>query len=333
MMKRSINIFKVLLLSVPFMAAIVSCKKETYSLPEARTQLQNDAIKRTLGPNIVGQQIEFAYAMAQGYGTGKIVSAQVEATIAGATGTYLENKSYLTKSNGQDSGVVISTNTSVTDKGMTSIAFTKDTNAATLRYFYVIPEEARGKTVSFTFSAKNNDGNTVSYKMGPYTISKMDMVTNLAVTNADQMYISLADMRVYNAAGAASNAAKIDLVYLYRALPTVTFTHALVSPAADAQYLPDITLPAGVNRSTKVQKVFNLQDYNLAKTQFGIYVDDLDFQQLNLNTAPNFAINLRAEAGVWAETADGKYRAYVYINSADNTNRRAVISIKRYTMN
>lgn len=310
----------------------MSCKKDTYSLPEARTQLQNDAIKRTLGPNIVGQQIEFAYAMAQGTGTGRIVSAQVEATIAGGAGTYLENKSYFTKSNGQDTGVVISTNASVTDKAITSVAFTKDTNAATLRYFYVIPEEARGQTVSFTFTAKSSDNNTVSYKLGPYTIAKMDMVTNLTVSNADQMYISIQDMRIYNAATAATNAAKIDLVYLYRTLPTVTFTHAFVSPAADAQYLPDVTLPAGVNKSTKVQKTFNLQDYNLAKLQFGIYIDDLDFQQLNLTTAPNFAINMRAEAGIWAETSDGKYRAYIYVNSADNTNRRAVISMKRYTM-
>jgi hypothetical protein len=43
-------------------------------------------------------------------------------------------------------------------------------------------------------------------------------------------------------------------------------------------------------------KVFNLQDFNLAQLQFGIYIDDLDFQQLNFSTAPNFGINLRAES-------------------------------------
>lgn len=330
-MKQTISNFKILLLSLPLIALMISCKKETYSLPEAKTNLQNDAIKRTLGPNIVGQNIEFAYAMALGAGKGKLVSSQMEATIAGAAGTYADNKSYFTKGNGQDSGVVIAS-PSVTDKAITTITFTKDTNATTLRYFYVIPEEARGKTVSFTFSAKSSDGSSVSYKMGPYTVAKMDMALNLAVTNGDAMYISIADMKVYNAAAAATNAANIDLVYLYRALPTVTFTHALVSPGADPVYLPDVTLPAGVNKSTKVQKVFNLQDFNLARLQYGIYIDDLDFQQLNLTAAPNYAINLRAEAGIWAETADGKYRAYIYVNSADNTNRRAVISIKRYTM-
>jgi hypothetical protein len=56
-----------------------------------------------------------------------------------------------------------------------------------------------------------------------------------------------------------------------------------------------------------------LQDFNLAKLQFGIYIDDADFQQLNLSDAPNFALNLRGEAGTWAETTDGKYRAYIIL--------------------
>jgi len=79
-------------------------------------------------------------------------------------------------------------------------------------------------------------------------------------------------------------------------------------------------------------KVFNLQDYNLARLQYGIYIDDVDFQKLDFSTAPNFAINLKQEAGVWVETADGKYRAYVYINTANNTTKSAVISMKRYAM-
>jgi len=78
-------------------------------------------------------------------------------------------------------------------------------------------------------------------------------------------------------------------------------------------------------------KVFNLQDFNLAQLQYGIYIDDLDFQQLNFVTAPNFGINLKQEAGVWVETADGKYRAYIYINSV-TTAGTALISIKRLAL-
>ncbi|MBA2761238.1 MAG: DUF4466 family protein, partial [Segetibacter sp.] len=199
------------------------------------------------------------------------------------------------------------------------------------RYFYVVPEDARGKTVSFTFSATSSDGKTVGYNMGPYTISKMDIVRNLRVSNnTDSSYISIADMTVYNKNTVAANAGKIDLIYLYQATPA-TFTHALVSPAADKQYLPGVTLPAGVNRSTKIKKVFNLQDYNLARINVGIYIDDRDFQEINLTDAPNYAIGLKAEAGTWVETADGKYRAYIFLNSV-NANGSAVISMLRYPL-
>lgn len=139
-------------------------------------------------------------------------------------------------------------------------------------------------------------------------------------------------MAAYNAGDAAAKAGSIDLVYLYRSFTTSAFNHALVSPAADAQYRPGITLPNGVNRSTNERKTFNLQDYNLAQLQFGIYIDDVDFEQLNMLNEPNYAINLKAEAGVWVETADHKYRAYIYFNSANNTSKSAVISIKRYTL-
>jgi hypothetical protein len=329
-MQRKNIYFNYTSLLVALLVSIVGCKKQEYALPTPKDVLQNDVIKRTQGPNIVGQNIEFAYAMAILPNKGKLVSAEVEASIAGGISTYLENNSYYTNQSGVDVGVLIG-QPSVTSGTKTTIIFTKDTSAATLRYFYVIPPEARGKTVSFKFTAKSSDGETVSYSMGPYTIANMDMVRNLAVNNNNLAYISIADMTVYNAAAAAANATKIDLVYLYRNLTTSAFNHALVSPAADTLYLPGVTLPSGVNRSTKMIKVFNLQDYNLAQLQYGIYIDDLDFQQLNFTAAPNFTINLKAEAGVWVETADGKYRAYIYINSV-NSNGSAVISIKRLAL-
>jgi Domain of unknown function (DUF4466) len=309
--------------------SLTACKKEEYAIPDPVSELSNDCIKRTLGPNIVGLPIEFAYAMAIPGAKGKLVSAQVEASIAGASGTFLENKSYYTKSNGADTGITIGS-PSINTGNFTKVAYTTDTTAATLRYFYIIPEDARGKSVSFTFTATSSDGKTASYKMGPYSISRMNIKRTIAVSNNNNAYISIEDMAVYNSTTAVANAAKIDLVYLYRATPT-SFTHALVSPAADPIYLPGVTLPAGVNRSAKVRKVFNLQDRNLANLQFGIYIDDKDFQDINLSDAPNYALGLRAEAGTWVETADGKYRAYIFVNSV-NANGSAVISMLRYSL-
>ena len=319
-----------LILITALTLCLLGCKKEEYALPVAKDVLQNTAIKRTLGPNIVTQTIDFAYAAAILPSKGKLTSIEVEASVAGATGTMLENKSYFTNGSGVDVGVQIG-EPAATSGAKSSVTFTKDTSAATLRYSYVVPEEARGKTVNFTFTAKSSNGETVSMVMGPYTIAQMSMIRNLTVSNGNMAYISIADMAVYNATSAAANAAKIDLVYLYRNLTTSTFSHALVSPAADTAYLPSIILPAGLTNSTKVIKVFNLQDYNLARLQYGIYIDDLDFQKLDFTGAPNYAINLKAEAGTWVQTADGKYKAYIYINSV-NANGSAVISIKRYAL-
>jgi len=310
---------------------VAGCKDDKYAVPSPKNELQNDCIKRTLGPNVAGLKIEFAYAIALPAAKGKIVSAQVEASIAGDAATYLENKSYYTNGSGEDVGIPIG-DPSVNEGPLTKVAFTKDTNAVTLRYYYVIPRAAQGKEVKFTFSARSNNGETVSYTMGPYTISKMDMVLDLPVKNGDACFISIADMAVYNATDAAANAGKIDLVYLYRAISGISFNHALVAPAADTAYLPGVVLPTGVNRDTKIRKTWNLRDFHLARLQYGVYIDDLDFQQLDMKDAPDYAINLKTEAGAWVETADGKYRAYIFMNKADDGKKSATISIKRYTL-
>lgn len=308
-----------------------SCNEEEYALPESKTELQNDCIKRTLGPNVVGLNLEFVYAMAMGYDAGNIVSAQVEASIAGATGTYLENRSFYTNSSGIDIPDTIG-NPSVTTGTKTEVVFTKDTCAAALRYYYVIPEEAKGKEVSFTFSAKASTGESVSYTMGPYQIGKVDLKLDLVLSDNDKMYLSIADMAVYDATEAAANPSKIDLVYLYRSITGINFLHSLVSPAADPEYLPDVSLPQGVNNSSKFIKIYGLRDRHLARLQYGIYIDDIDFEQIDFTGVPNYGINMRVDSGAWIETADGKYRAFVFVNKVDNANKKMTVSIKRYTM-
>jgi hypothetical protein len=311
---------------------ISACKDEEYALPVAKSGLQNDVIKRTLGPNVVGLKIEFAYAMAIPDNEGRLTSVSVEASIPGAVGTRLENNAYHTNGAGQDVPTQMGEPAS-TSGNVSEMTFTKDTVAATLRYYYVIPEEARGQQVSFTFSSTATNGESVRYEMGPYQISNMEMVLDKVAVNNAACYISIADMTIYDAAGAAANPDKIDLVYLYRVVAGKTFAHALVSPAADAQYLPGVTLPGGVNKSTRIRKAWALRDQHLARLQFGIFIDDLDFEKLDVSTAPNFAINMKAESGAWVETADGQYRAYIYVNSVNNAGPSMTISMKRLQVN
>jgi len=292
------------------------------------TVLGNDCIKRSLGPNVVGLDIEFAYAMALPPSAGKLVSAQVEASIAGAPETWMENKSYYANAStaGVDVGIEVGS-PSVNSGNKTEVTFTRDTCAATLRYYYIIPEEARGKSVSFTFTAKASNGETVSYKLGPYEVAKMHYKLDMDVTDKDRCYISIADMAVYTASE-VSDASKIDLVYFYDSRSA--FLHSLVAPTAPAEYRPNVVIPSGAGNHTPIRKVWALRDRHLARLQYGVYIDDIDFMELDLTGMSDWALNLKVESGVWVETADGKYRAYIYVNSVGAES--AVISMKRYTM-
>lgn len=319
-----------------FVIFFTGCKEKDYEVPKPKSGLQNDVIKRSLGPGIVGLDMEFAYAMALLPEQGKLTSATVTASIAGAAETYLDNKFYSTNSGGTEVGTVVGS-PSVNSGNTTTVTYNADISAATLRYFYRIPEEARGKDVTFTFSVTASNGETISYKMGPYPIRRMDIKKALVVIDPTASYLSIADMAVYDAAFAAANPAKIDLVYLYRAITGVTFNHALVAPTASPEYRPGVTLPAGLTNKTKLIKAWDIRDQQLVigtAVATSVFVDDVDLQQRNFTDAPDYAINTRAESGVWVETADGKYRAYIYINSVVNTatSKQMTIGIKRLTM-
>ncbi|MDR1381808.1 MAG: DUF4466 family protein [Tannerella sp.] len=319
-------------------ALFTACENDAIPTVKSASGLENDCIKRSLGPNVSGLNIEFVYAMALPANQGKLTSAKVEASIAGAEGTYLEHRSFHTDGSGSDIPVVVG-NPCVTSGTTSEVTFTADTCAAALRYYYRIPQEAKGRSVEFTFSARAGNGQEVSYKMGPYEIAKMDMALDIVTTDGDNCYLSIADLTAYNAADAASRTDRIDLVYLYRNIPNVTFAHAFVAPASGAQYMPGVSLPSGAANNTLIRKVYGLRDRHLARLQYGIYVDDPDFPALDFTGMPNYAVNVKNEGGLWVETQDGKYRAYIYVNTVnpgssnpDIPANSAKISIKRYAM-
>ena len=313
----------------------LSCEKEKSLLKDPVTQLSNDCIKRTLPtqPNIAGDVIEFAYAMALPSKLGKLTSAEAEATIAGAEGTRFDPNSYYTDNSGKDIPVPVCSESQTTG-AKTSIQFTADTCAATLRYYYVIPTAARGKDVSFKFSVKSSNGQTAEYELGPYSISKMDMTLNQPLVHGQTCYLSFHNegeaVHVYSAeeVSNASVAASIDLVYVYSTLADVN--HAFFTPAAPADLHPGVTIPSAITGNSKLVRVYNLQDRQLSNLNNAKFIDDLDFVQKDFTGYTNYALRMGEQYGVWVETADAKYRAYVYVNSvAANI---MTISVKRYPM-
>ncbi|MCD7971557.1 MAG: DUF4466 family protein [Candidatus Azobacteroides sp.] len=316
--------------------SFTSCDNDS----EDPTSLQNKCIYRTIGPHVWGLEIEFAYAMAIPPEMGHIVSAQVEASIAGSPETWMEHHSYHTNSEGLDTGIEVGL-PSVNDGKVTMVEFTKDTCAATLRYYYNIPEEAKGQNVTFTFSARASNGETVSCIMGPYKIAEMDMKLDIEVSSA-KCYLSIEDMEVYTAEEAAAVPEKIDLVYLYRNYSEydIDFNHAFVAPAADAdKYLPGVTLPEGVNRDTRIRDV-GILDAHLAhlhlndppETQPALFIDDIDLREMDMENMPNWALDIIKNDGMWIETQDGKYRAYIFANDMRRGRAGGTLSMKRLKM-
>ena len=188
-------------------------------------------------------------------------------------------------------------------------------------------EEFAGKNISFSFYATDSNGRSVSYDMGTYFISNMDIKLDMIIPT--DSYLSISDMAVYTNENMPTKADKIDLVYLYRRISGIDFLHALVSPGVGSDYLPEIVLPEGVNRMTSLQRTFGAIDQQLARDQYGTFIDDLDFYQMNFSNASNFIVNIKKDAGTWVETADGIYRAFIYVNKVDNAKKTMTISVKR----
>lgn len=315
--------------------ALCSCEDDPKLFHDVITELSNDCIKRSLpvAPNIVNNDIEFAYAMAIPKELGKLTSAQAVASIPGAENTRFDPNSYYTNNGGQDIPVRV-TDDSKTEGGTTRVEFTVDTCASTLRYYYMIPEEAKGKEVKFTFSVKASNGQTAQYKLGPYKISKMDMTLD-RIVNADNCFISFQNegeaIHIYSKEEVANDLSllgKIDLMYHYSTYGDIS--HAIYTLSSPEEYMDGVSLPVGFVNDTKLKKIYGMQDRQLARLKYNKYVDDLDFETLNLTKSSTYLLGLKEESAFWAETSDGKYRAFVYVNKAPKGEMR--ISAKRYPM-
>ncbi len=324
--------------------------------------VKNDMIKKTTAPAITGEKIEFAYAMGATEGT--VIRAEATASIAGGEGTGFELYSWFTARqtmvvngvtyNGGDD-VPIQTVKSASTEGATSTAEMMETVdahyitpttpfgteqteliAATLRYNWVVPEEAKGKTFHITFTATSSNGQQVSYRTPDYKVSKMDMKRLIEMGNGEACYFSIADMAAYTReeVETQSLAGKIDFIYNYQAqLGGYDYKHSFVSPATDPQFiaLPGI-VPAGATNSTPMEQRAQVHDAQLKGDNPAVYVDDIDFETLDLTGALDYVLTLQKDDSAFMKTADGKYAAYIYVNNVDDSGK-ITISIKRYPLN
>lgn len=347
------KLFKYVLLSALALACF-SCSDDEAS------GIKNDMIKKTTAPAIAGEKIEFAYAV--GTTEGRLSKAEALASIPGAAGTDFERYSWFTARqditvNGVNyrggDEVPLQTVKDASTSGATSVAnlmeqvdthylnptvpvgtSQSDLIAATLRYNYVVPAEAKGKSFHITFTATSSTGAEVTYRTPDYTVSMMDMKRLIELENGAACCFSIEDMAAYTTAEAAGMSGKIDFVYNYQAKTTGGFDygHSFVSPATDPKYIVlSGIIPSGASNNTPMEQRAQVHDAQLKGANPATYVDDIDFETLDLSRATDYVLNLKKDDGVFMKTADGKYAAFVYVNSIDNGGKMT-ISIKRYPL-
>ena len=321
--------------------------------------LRNDLIKKTVAPAIAGEKIEFAYAM--GAQMGQLGQAEARASISGAEGTGFELNSWFTARNklvvngvtyqaGDD--VPVQTVKDASTNGATSTATMMDKVdehymnpavafgtsqasliAATVRYAYVVPAEAKGKNISFTFSSTSSTGAKASYSTPSYPVSKMDMKRLIELGNEGACYFSIEDMKAYTKEEVTTQslASKIDFIYQAK-LNGYDYKHSFVSPGTDPKYIAIAGIvPAGATNKTPMEKRANVRDAQLKGEAPNVYIDDVDFQSLDLGAAVDYALTFSKDDGAFMKTANGKYAAYVYVNKIDDSGKMTV-SIKRYPL-
>lgn len=332
-----------LIILLTVLLAGISCSKEEYV-----GILKNDCLHRSWGIHMVGEELEFAYAAAMPYGSGKIESIKVVSSIEGDENTRIDPYAYKTDSSGEDVGTQVARVVEQTNPCARKVDMIKDTCAITLRYYWHIPEAARGKSVSFDFYASADNGEVVHYRMGPITCSKQHCLTGMQADN-QKCYISVEDMAVYTYDEVVAGNKTVDIVYQYKEVKTPTsptggssiggLNKCFFSPTKDAsgriRELSDIPLPP-VERNTKLRESAHAKDEVIEKSKWHLYITDEDFRALDFDRMgySNMVTNFVTEYNcIWIETEDGKYRAWIWVNTPSSEHTDAItFGMKRYQM-
>lgn len=306
-----------------------------------------DCINRSWGIHMVGEEMSFAFASAVTSRQGKIAAVKVVASIAGDPGTGIDVNSYRTNDVGEDVPTLVAQQVAQSDPCASKVALSVDTCAITLRYKYVIPEQARDNSVSFMFYASDDKGRVVSYEMGPYHCSRQYCKTGLQASNT-RCYISVEDMAVYTYDEVIAGNKTVDLIYAYREVPTDSspsgsgsvggLDKCFMSPTSAAisriKELSNVKLPP-VERNTLLRESAHAKDNVIEQSKWHLYVTDEDFAAMDFEKAgySNLVTNfVTAYNCIWIETADGKYRAWMWVNTPAGGGDAITFGMKRYNM-
>ena len=309
---------------------LFSCDRQSSMLVD---KLGNDCINRYYYvPYIAGSEMELVYAMYMPKGSGRLDVCSVQCSIPGAEGTYLENNAYSVNDYGLDEACRMGEPCEHDGNGLYTVKFDVDTVAATLRFHYIIPEQARGHNVNFHFRVKAGD-QEAEFVTPEYYIRKMDMELDIPLTR-DRCWFCMETMKAYTAEEAEEAGVPIDFVWFYTtAVSAKDDRSVFANPARIDTYSSFFSQasPLVELRDTKKMYRYTIIEPQLGRQEFdGFYIDDKDFECLTLDCDSEGLMGINNRNGFWMETSDGKYKAYVYCNALNAES--CTISVKRYNM-
>ena len=305
----------------------------TYGQNMTPTGLKVELRKTSYPPFIIGDKIEFSFAAGSAT-EGKLSKLEVTASIVGAVGTKLDLKGrFYNWETGMDD--VYSVFKDTLNSGNITSGYYVDTIAATARYTYVIPAEARGKNISLTFkvsTASKTVSQTVNYTISNIILTKGLVMQSATVDGTDKAFFSIADGKAYSRAEIETgNLQKsIDFVYVVDPIGSATswkLNSALLAPAN--QYMPAGLLGVNwIDKNASGIEMKNWEDFQLMGSGRLNNVDDLDFQQASIVTNTMMAFNLALNSRSLVRSADGKWIALVWVTAVDANS--LTINMKKY---
>ena len=70
-------------------------------------------------------------------------------------------------------------------------------------------------------------------------------------------------------------------------------SHAFYTSSSPKEYMGGTELPSGFVNNTKMIKVYGLQDRQLSDLQYSKFIDDLDFETIDMSKCTNYILGLK----------------------------------------
>lgn len=319
-----------------FAISVCSCSNddlEKYGQDLTLEGFNVDMRNNSFPPYIVGEELNLSFA-AGSSSNGNLKDLQVKTNIAGASGTLLEKTGiYYNWNLGKDDTYTVFSEVKQNENDW--LGTYVDTIAATAKFRYVIPNEAKGKKVEIIFNAGCAGGRAT--KTFDCQVSNIELKRNIPIVAANEdgsgrAFFSLSKMQAFSLSEVQSQNmyGEIDFVFVYDNVgPAASWklNYAILAPSCEYMSSKLLGESWGRKNDTDIE-IKNWEDYHLQGSGRMNFVDDLDFQKAQFVTDTKMCININNDTRALVKTENGEWIGLIWFKNVSKTN--AFLNVKRY---